>query len=168
MRTLDGKRFSVETGPLTPSGHDVVLAATDQPLAPRQASALGTFVRRGGALVVLHSTLDAWLSSEAIAEMAGWTPGGLGPLTELVVHPDRDHPVTQRLDGDWKLSDELYLSEGPPVDASVLLRARRRCSTIQASAWWLSAHHPARMSSRCSRGSTPASTWCARNRLRCT
>src|SRR5437762_8201331 len=65
MRTLDGKRFSVETGPLTPSGHDVVLAASDQPLAPRQASALGTFVRRGGALVVLHSTLDAWLSSEA-------------------------------------------------------------------------------------------------------
>ena len=126
MRTLDGKRFSVETGPLTPSGHDVVLAATDQPLAPRQASALGTFVRRGGALVVLHSTLNAWLSSEAIAEMAGWTPGGPGPLTELVVHPDGDHPVTQRLDGDWKLSDELYLSEGPPVDASVLLRASWR------------------------------------------
>ena len=124
---LEQRLFDVDFGSFSPSGdHDVVLVATDQPLVSRQASALRNFVRRGGGLVLLHSTLAAWSSSEAIRELAGWVPSGPGPLTELIVRPDPRHPVTQRIDVEWKVRDELYLSEGPPLDANVLLRTSWR------------------------------------------
>jgi len=121
---LDPIRFDVESGSISSiGGRDVVLAATDQPLGSGQASLLRDFVRRGGGLVLLHSTLAAWSSSEAMRDLAGWVPSGPGPLTELIVRPDAAHPVTQRLDAEWMVRDELYLSEGPPLDANVLLRA---------------------------------------------
>jgi predicted dehydrogenase/type 1 glutamine amidotransferase len=112
---------------ISPRGAKVLLAASDQALFPGQASQLTDFVRGGGGLVLLHGTLAAWSESGELAELAGWSPGGPGPLTELVIRPDASHPVTSRL-GELKLEDELYLSEGPPVDASVLLRASWRYS----------------------------------------
>jgi scyllo-inositol 2-dehydrogenase (NADP+) len=116
---LDPRRFDVHTG----RPEQVILAATDRPLSERQATSLRSFVRGGGGLVVLGGTLSAWSSSEPIRQMAGWVPGGPGPETELVVRPDPDHPVTQRLDPEWRIRDRLYLSEGPPAGAAVLLRA---------------------------------------------
>ena len=96
---LEQRLFDVDFGSFSPSGdHDVVLVATDQPLVSRQASALRNFVRRGGGLVLLHSTLAAWSSSEAIRELAGWVPSGPGPLTELIVRPDPKHPITAQGD----------------------------------------------------------------------
>src|SRR5438105_2174322 len=126
LRSLDAKRFAVSTGGPIPAEKQVVLVATDQPIGDREASSLLDFVRRGGGLIVLHGTLAAWSSSTAIAEMAGWTPSGPGPLTELVVRPDPRHPVTQLLDPEWRVTDELYLAEGPPLDATILLRASWR------------------------------------------
>ena len=105
----------------------VLLAASDHALQPGEAAQLTNFVRGGGGLVLLHGTLAAWSESGELAELAGWAPSGPGPLTELVIRPDASHPVTARL-GELKLEDELYLSEGPPVDASVLLRASWRYS----------------------------------------
>ncbi|TMD74128.1 MAG: hypothetical protein E6I81_01980 [Chloroflexi bacterium] len=125
LRTLDGGRFQVHLdGAL--EGRQVALVATDEPVPSEHASQLRDFVRRGGGLVLLHGTLAGWSSSDAIRELAGWVPSGPGPLTELVVRPDPDHPVTQRLDPEWKVRDELYLSEGPPLDAKVLLRTSWR------------------------------------------
>jgi len=49
-----------------------------------------------------------------------------GPLTELIVRPDPNHPVTARLGSELKFVDEIYLSEGPPADASVLMRTSWR------------------------------------------
>src|SRR5437899_9311491 len=128
LRSFDASRFEVRVEDMAqiPDGRQIVLVATDQPLVSRQASALRNFVRRGGGLVLLHSTLAAWSSSEAIRELAGWVPSGPGPLTELIVRPDPGHSVTQRIDAEWKVRDELYLSEGPPLDANVLLRASWR------------------------------------------
>jgi predicted dehydrogenase len=119
---LDPRRFDVHGG----RPEQVVLAATERPLSDRQAASLRTFVRRGGGLVVLGGTLAAWAPSEAIRQMAGWVPGAPGPETELIVRPDPDHPLTQRLDPEWKIRDRLYLSEGPPAGAAVLLRASWR------------------------------------------
>src|SRR5207245_10930475 len=81
-----------------------------------------------------HGTLAAWSSSDAIRELAGWVPSGPGPLTELIVRPDPGHSVTERIDAEWKVRDELYLSEGPRLDANVLLRASWR-STEQVVAY---------------------------------
>jgi predicted dehydrogenase len=45
-------------------------------------------------------------------------------MTELVLAVEPLHPITARLGPELRLTDELYLSEGPPTDASVLLRAK--------------------------------------------
>jgi predicted dehydrogenase len=108
-------------------GTKVLLAASDHPLAPGQAPQVTDFVRGGGGLVLLHGTLAAWSEAGELGELARWAPSGPGPLTELIIRPDASHPVTARL-GDLKLTDELYFSEGPPGDASVLLRASWRYS----------------------------------------
>src|SRR5256885_3534766 len=105
----------------------VLLAASDEPLDGDQAVQLNEFVRRGGGVVLLHGTLAGWSEHDAIAEMAGWRLGRPGPLTELVVRV-ADHPVTARLSPEIRIEDELYLSEGPPAEANVLLRASWRFS----------------------------------------
>jgi scyllo-inositol 2-dehydrogenase (NADP+) len=118
---FDSRRFEVVDG-----GSDVVLAATGRAIAAGDAERLADFVRRGGGLVVLGGTLAAWSGLAAIRELAGWVPGGRGPNTELIVRPDATHPITQRLDAEWKVRDELHLSEGPPAGASILLRTSWR------------------------------------------
>jgi scyllo-inositol 2-dehydrogenase (NADP+) len=107
---------------LQTQGRQVVLAASDSALDRAHAAALVDFVNRGGGLILLHGTLAAWSASSGLRDLARWTPAGPGPLTELVVHPAGPHPVTDRLAADWKVKDELFLSEGPPADSSVLLR----------------------------------------------
>ena len=99
----------------------VLLAASDHHLQPGQAAQLTDFVRGGGGLVLLHGTLASWAETGELAELARWAPTGPAPLTELVVRADPSHPLTQRLGPDIKLTDELYLSEGPPSDAAVIL-----------------------------------------------
>src|SRR5579864_2427030 len=106
---IDPRRFEV-----VDRGPDVVLAATGDAIGESEAERLRDFVRRGGGLVLVGGTLAAWAASAPIREIAGWIPGGRGPRTELIVRPDVSHPITQRLDAEWKVRDELHLSEGPP------------------------------------------------------
>jgi scyllo-inositol 2-dehydrogenase (NADP+) len=111
----DHERFGLD-------GPQVLLAASDHHLQPGQAAQLTDFVHRGGGLVVLHGTLAHWAETGELAELTRWAPTGPAPLTELVIRADPSHPLTQRLGPDIKLTDELYLSEGPPSDAAVFLR----------------------------------------------
>ena len=99
----------------------VLLAASDHHLQPGQAAQLTDFVRGGGGLVLLHGTLASWAETGELAELARWAPTGPAPLTELVVRADPSHPLTQRLGPEIKVTDELYLSEGPPSDSAVIL-----------------------------------------------
>ncbi|MGH7762367.1 MAG: Gfo/Idh/MocA family oxidoreductase [Candidatus Dormibacteraceae bacterium] len=107
-------------------GAKVLLAASDHALQAGQASQLADFVRSGGGLVLLHGTLATWAEGGDLSELAGWAPSGPGPLTELIVRPDPSSPLTARLGAGLKVHDELYFSEGPPGDASVLLRSSWR------------------------------------------
>src|SRR5438309_74842 len=104
----------------------VVIAASDVPMERSQAERLVDFVRRGGGLILLHSTLATWSQDPSVAGMAGWIAGGPGPMTELVVKTVTGHPLTERLPAEIVIEDELYLSEGPPAGADVLLRASWR------------------------------------------
>src|SRR5579871_3741892 len=104
-----------------PGGAAVVIAASDEPLDADHAAALNDFVRSGGGLILLHGTLAAWSESAAIAELAGWTPGGRGRPTELVVRTE-PHALTERLTPEIRLHDELFLSEAPPAGGTVLMR----------------------------------------------
>ncbi len=105
----------------------VLLAASDVPLDGDQAARLNEFVRLGGGVVLLHGTLATWSEHDAIAEMAGWRLGQPTPLTELVIRVT-DHPVTERLTPELRVEDELYVSEGPPAEANVLMSASWRFS----------------------------------------
>ncbi len=128
LRSLEGPRFEFrfvdDPGSLPAGG--VVLAASDRRLEPGHAERMAELVERGGGLVAMHGTLAAWSEHSAIAGMARWTPSGPGRRTEIAVRPDPVHPATQRMEPEWKVTDELYLSEGPPAAASVLLRASWR------------------------------------------
>jgi predicted dehydrogenase len=128
LRALDATHhFHVEVvteqAELAPHRGQVVLAASDHAPRPGQLAGLEDFVRRGGGLMLLHGTLATWAEGGELAEMSAWAPSGPGPLTELVVRTVPGHEVTERIGPELKLYDELYLSEGPPADAHVLLRA---------------------------------------------
>ena len=118
--------FEVVTDPaaLSLERARVILAASDQGLEPGQAEELTGFVRRGGGVVLLGGTLAAWNALGALGELARWAPSGPGLMTELVLAAEPLHPVTSRLGPELRLTDELYLSEGPPADASVLLHTK--------------------------------------------
>jgi len=100
----------------------VILAATDRSLSSGQAEELMDFVKRGGGLVVLGGTLAAWNERGALGAMARWTASGPAPQTELVLSTDARHPITATLGLELRLTDQLYLSEGPPADSSILVR----------------------------------------------
>jgi len=102
----------------------VILAASDQALAQGQAEELTGFVRRGGGVVLMAGTLAAWNTQGSLGALAHWAPSGPGPMTELVLAIEPLHPITARLGPELSLTDQLYLSEGPPADASVLLRTK--------------------------------------------
>jgi predicted dehydrogenase/type 1 glutamine amidotransferase len=128
LRALESMHhFDIETA----TSHDaisldraqVVLVGSDHPLSPDAAARFTDYVRGGGGLILLHGTLASWSENGALTELAGWVPSGPGPLTELIVRTDRSHPLTDRLPAELTVTDELYLSEGPPADANVLLRA---------------------------------------------
>lgn len=130
LETTYHARVEVVAGPASESPvpvasdrHRVVLAASDDPLDDGDAARLAEFVHSGGGLVLLHGTLAAWSISNELARVAGWTPSGPGPLTELVVKVEPGHAITDRIGPELRLIDELYFSEGPPADAHVLLRA---------------------------------------------
>jgi predicted dehydrogenase len=127
LRSLEGTHhFNIEvvTEPhrLAADGRQVLLVASDHHLRSGDAALLTDFVRRGGGLVVLHGTLANWVESGELGELAAWAPTGPAPVTELVIRADPSHTLTQRLSPEMKFTDELYLSEGPPAGAGVILR----------------------------------------------
>ena len=131
LRSLEGTHhFNIdvvtETDHLAVEGRQVLLVASDHHLQAGQEEQLTDFVHGGGGVVVLHGTLAKWVESGndsvKLSELAGWAPTGPAPVTELVVRADQSHRLTQRLGPELKFTDELYLSEGPPSDAAVLLR----------------------------------------------
>jgi len=110
--------------------HRVVFAATDQgPLGAEEEEALVAWVRGGGGLVAAHGTLAAWGENRLLRELAGFAPGELTGRAELVVRPAGPHPVTDRLEEEFFLVDQLHLaSDGLPPDATRLLTVPWRYS----------------------------------------
>jgi scyllo-inositol 2-dehydrogenase (NADP+) len=136
LRMLDragGFQVDVVTDPsrLADLGrHRVVFAATDEgPLGAEEEQALVTWVRGGGGLVAAHGTLAAWGENRLIRELAGFAPAELTARAELVVRPAGPHPVTDRLEEEFFVIDQLHLAEdGMPPDATPLLTVPWRYS----------------------------------------
>lgn len=112
-----------DAGALSSSRPAAILAATDAAISPADASALAGYVRGGGGLVLLHATLATWAANDEIAVLAGWRPGPPGRPSDIVVRTAARHPLTERIPGEIHVHDEVFLTEGPPADGDVLLRA---------------------------------------------
>ena len=136
LRMLDragGFQVDVVTDPsrLADLGrHRVVFAATDEgPLGGEEEQALVGWVRGGGGLVAAHGTLAAWSENRLIRELAGFAPAELTGRAELVVRPSGPHAVTDRLEEEFFLVDQLHLAgDGMPPDATRLLTVPWRYS----------------------------------------
>jgi predicted dehydrogenase len=113
-----------------PGRHRVVFAATDHgPLGAEEEQALAAWVRGGGGLVAAHGTLSAWSGNRLLHQLAGFVPGPRSERAELVVRPAGPHPVTDRLEGEFFVLDEVFLGgDGMPTDASLLLTVPWRYS----------------------------------------
>ena len=122
LRHLAGCRdVEVEVGGRV-GGQDVVLCAQDAPPSAELADRLAAFVTGGGGVLALHGTLGAWAQEARLAELAGWAPGEPAPVTELRVRV-LPGPFGDRLDPELLLRDELFVSDPPPPEASILLSA---------------------------------------------
>jgi len=129
LRRLDragGFELDVVTDPARladPGHHDVVFAATDHgPLGAEEEQGLVEWVRSGGGLVAAHGTLRAWAGNRLIDELAGFTPGEPSPRAELRVRCAPAHPVTDRLEEEFMVVDEVFLGgDRLPADATRLL-----------------------------------------------
>jgi scyllo-inositol 2-dehydrogenase (NADP+) len=104
-----------------PAGHDVVLCAHDRAPDEELAGALRDALQGGAGVVALHGTLGAWALRADLAGIAGWAPGEPAPLTELLVHPAAGHALTDRPAPELRIRDELFISDPPPPDATILL-----------------------------------------------
>ena len=123
LREQPWLRIEVGRGLERLDGRQVILVGTARTPADAEAEALSAHVRRGGGVVVLGPALAAWSRHPRLAELAGWSAGEPGPVTELRLRPVPGNPISDRLDAELLLRDRLPLGEQPPPDAAVVLTA---------------------------------------------
>ena len=103
---------------------DVVIACVSgAPLSEEREHALAAFVARGGGLVCLGKTGEAWHDNPRLRELLGLSGGSRTPVTELIARVTPDADLTRRLDPTFTVHDSCYLLDAAPDDATVALRA---------------------------------------------
>lgn len=122
------RRIAVETATCAErlchlSEFDVVIACVSHgPLSSEQEHALVSFVARGGGLVCLGETGEAWRVNPRVREMLGLGDGRRSPATELIARVHPDSSLTRRLDPTFAVHDSCYLLDAAPDDAEVALQ----------------------------------------------
>jgi glucose/arabinose dehydrogenase len=89
-----------------------------------QAAAFEAFVRSGGGVVGIHSTIDAQRADSFYAEVMGsyFASHPPGEQEGTIAVTDRVHPSTRHLPTEWDLKAEWYtFTEDPRGDAHVLM-----------------------------------------------
>jgi predicted dehydrogenase/type 1 glutamine amidotransferase len=110
---------------------DVVIAdVRADTLTEDEASDLEAFVWRGGALVALGGTGDAWGRHERLYELLGVRLSQRTPATELIARVAAEHDITRRLDPSFAVQDSCLLFDAAPRDAEVLLTTTWRYETV--------------------------------------
>ena len=113
---------------------------------PAIEKALTDYVRGGGGLCLIHSSVDAFYDSPAVAEMNGglfrghpWMAGG----TWSFVNEEPDHPLVAAFrdaGNPFALSDEIYQQTGPAYtrahDRVLLSMNMKDAPTAAAAAHW--------------------------------
>jgi len=101
----------------------VVIYAQGGKLTQREEKGICDFVAGGKALLGIHSASAAFKDNKRYIEMLGSTFAGHGPVLEFgVTVCDGDHSITRRVD-DFRVTDELYVSEYSPEGLDILMTA---------------------------------------------
>lgn len=96
-------------------------------LTYEQEQALCTFVERGGGLVCLGDSLEAYHEHPLLSEMLGPVHGICTPRSEILVRvATSDHSITRRADTSFAVVGDIYLLDIVPGDAQVLWRTTWR------------------------------------------
>jgi predicted dehydrogenase len=115
-------RFRVEVSQALRGGpQQVVLGVGERPPDEAEVELLGGHLKSGGGLVLAGRALAAWTRNPRFRELAGWSPGELGPPSELRLEPVVGGPISDRLGGELRLHDRIFLGEPPPADTTPLL-----------------------------------------------
>ncbi|MFQ5748457.1 MAG: ThuA domain-containing protein [Planctomycetota bacterium] len=127
-------RFEVvvsrDAGMFTPeklAGFDAVFFYTtgELPIPEEGRRALIDFVRQGGGFAGAHCAADTLYKDPGYGRMLGaWFDGHPWHQEVQVIVEDRLHPATRHLEGEFRITDEIY-QFGPPYDRRrlhVLLR----------------------------------------------
>lgn len=110
---------------------DVVIGwLTRDPLGEQHEQDLVSFVARGGGLVCLGRTGEAWSEHARIRDMLGLDAGERSPVTELVAHVEQNSSITRRLDPSVTVCDSCYLVGTTPADTEVALHVTWRFTSI--------------------------------------
>jgi predicted dehydrogenase/type 1 glutamine amidotransferase len=99
----------------------VVLRGDYGPLSSDQERALYDFVERGGGLVCLGDTAEAYREYTLLGEIIGPMRGFCAPRCEIIAQvADPDHYVTRRLDSSFAVHEAVFLLDEVPSDAHVI------------------------------------------------
>jgi len=115
-------RFRVEVSQALRAGpQQVVLGVGERPPDDAEVELVEGHLKSGGGLVLAGRALAAWTRSPRFRELAGWSPGELGPPSELRLEPMPRGAISDRLGAELRLHDRLFLGEPPPADSTPLL-----------------------------------------------
>jgi len=103
---------------------------------PAQEQGLCDFVRNGKAFAGIHSASDSFKKSDAYWELLGGRFSGHGGGKFKVVIDDKEHPITQGLEG-FEIQDETYRHKYSPKSEKLLhhLIHMDRGEEQQSMAW---------------------------------
>ncbi len=114
------------TAPLAevPPDADLVLVWSDRPVASSVPVGLAAFAERGGAVLLLGPTVEAWRDHDALLELAGVLPGVVTPVHEIRLRPGpHAGEVARRFEGDIVLTDQWQVLDKVADDVEVVLTA---------------------------------------------
>ncbi len=99
----------------------VVLPANLGPLSKEHEEAIRIFVERGGGLVCLADTVEAYHEYDVLGEVLGPVHGMCVPRSEIIARPaQEDHPITCRVDPTFVFNEEVYLLDVIPPAGQAL------------------------------------------------
>ena len=112
---------SLEQLSMLESAQVAILYGQIGPLNEEQEQSLYKFVLRGGGLLCLGDTLEAYHEYPLLGELFGQVYGRCTPYCEIIARATSpDHYMTRRVDPTFAVQESLYLLAEAPADTQVI------------------------------------------------
>lgn len=99
----------------------VVLESDMGPLSSEEEQSLSAFVERGGGLLCLGDTVEAYHDTALLGAVIGSAHGFCVPRCEIIAHvASQNHYITHRVEPSFAFTEGLYLLDHVPADAAIV------------------------------------------------